>query len=244
MEMGIRTDIPTITTTNMTTEALTPEQFQRLQTWFGASFPIGAFSYSHGLEAAFEAGLVTDRAGLTDWIEGLLLFGSARNDAILFCAAHRAFPDAAAVAELAAALSPSMELRAETLNQGEAFLKAVAQGWPSLNTSLWNDELFFGGSIALPIAAAACCAAASIPCKPALLAYLHGFAANIVSAALRSIPVGQSAGLSVQAALESAIATAADQAMAASLDDIGSASPMLDWLSATHETQYSRLFRS
>ena len=231
--------------TIMTTDTLTPEQFQRLQTWFGASFPIGAFSYSHGLESAFEAGLVTDREGLAHWIEGLLLFGSARNDAILFCAAHRAFPDVAEVAELAAALSPSMELRAETQNQGEAFLKAVGHGWPSLSSGTSRDAMD-GDAIAmpLPVAAGMCCAAAAIPLKPALIAYLHGFAANIVSAALRSMPIGQSAGLSVQAALERAIATEADQAMATSLDDIGSACPMLDWLSATHETQYSRLFRS
>ena len=274
MTTGIPMIIPTDIVTIMTTDALTPEQFQRLQTWFGTSFPIGAFSYSHGLESAFESGLVTDRATLADWIEGLLLFGSARNDAILFCAAHSTFPDFAEVAELSAAISPSMELRAETLNQGEAFLKAVAQGWPNLclnkipdrgpdsvrdesrdqvakrnvapthRSAASDDALSFGGSIALPVASGACCAAASIPLKPALLAYLHGFAANIVSAALRSMPVGQSIGLSVQASLESTVAVAVDQALIASLDEIGSATPMLDWLSATHETQYSRLFRS
>ncbi len=81
----------------MTTDALTPAQFQRLQTWFGANFPIGAFSYSRGLEPAFEAGLVTDRASLAEWIEGLLLFGSTRNDAILFAEAYRRFPDLAEV---------------------------------------------------------------------------------------------------------------------------------------------------
>ncbi len=235
----------------MTTEVLTPEQFQRLQTWFGASFPIGAFSYSHGLEAALEAGLVTERAGLADWIEGLLLFGSARDDAIFFCAAYRLFPDLAEVAEFAAALSPSMELRAETQNQGAAFLKAVRQGWPGLMAdgpthpgSLSGELGLPQGTVTLPVAAGACCRAAKIPQKPALLAHLHAFAANIVSAALRCMPIGQCAGLGVQASLESAVAIAADQAITASLDDLGSATPMLDWLSATHETQYSRLFRS
>lgn len=278
--MIIRT--ATIMTATMTIDALTPAQLQRLQTWFGASFPIGAFSYSHGLESAFEAGLVTDRASLAEWIESLLLFGSARNDAILFAEAHRRLPALTDIAELAAALSPSMELRAETLNQGEAFLKAVAQGWPGLEignalpsldstitprkgealsegqnvgaqhqpwgpapTSGSTGELpVLQGPIALPIAAGACCAAAAIPLQPALTAYLHAFVANVVSAALRSMPIGQSTGLSVQGALEPAIALATEQALAASLDDIGSASPMLDWLSATHETQYSRLFRS
>lgn len=268
MDMG--TAIPMATAIAMTTEALTPGQFQRLQTWFGASFPIGGFSYSHGLEAAFEEGLVTDRASLAEWIECLLLFGSARNDAILFCAAHRAYPALAEVTELATALSPSMELRAETLNQGAAFLKAVSQGWPDLSSGSTPGRseaesrdlatridpapaLTSGstgewpalqGPIALPVAAAACCALAAIPLQAAVVAYLHAFAANIASAALRSMPIGQSDGLSVQGALEPAIALAAEQAMTASLDDIGSATPMLDWLSAIHETQYSRLFRS
>jgi urease accessory protein len=218
---------------------LTAAHLQRLQTWFGPSFPVGAFSYSHGLEAAFEAGLVTDRESLMDWLEGLLLFGSARNDAILFAEAYRRFPDVAEVRDLATALSPSKELRAETLNQGEAFLRAVRQGWPALAAGNEEKE-----EIALPAAAGACCAAAAIPLKPALTAYLHAFTANIVSAALRCIPLGQSDGLAVQATLEPLVETAADNALAASLDDIGSAAPMLDWLSATHETQYSRLFRS
>ena len=83
-----------------------------------------------------------------------------------------------------------------------------------------------------------------MPLKPALIAYLHAFTANIVSAALRCIPLGQSDGLAAQSLLEPLVEAAADAALAGSLDDIGSAAPMLDWLSATHETQYSRLFRS
>ena len=260
----------------MTTEPpLTAAHLQRLQTWFGPSFPVGAFSYSHGLEAAFEAGLVTNRESLTDWLEGLLLFGSARNDAILFAETYRRWPDVAEVVELAAALSPSMELRAETLNQGAAFLRAVRQGWPGLylehnteprkdvspergllggNAQAAGDPVpraarpgigeVLSGEVALPVAAGLCCAAAGIPLKPALTAYLHAFTANIVSAALRCIPLGQSDGLAAQSALEPAVEAAADAGLEASPGDIGSAAPMLDWLSATHETQYSRLFRS
>lgn len=217
---------------------LSPEHLQRLATWFSPSFPIGGFSYSHGLEAAFEAGLVTDRAALTEWLQGLLAFGSARNDAILFCEAYRAAPTIAEVAEIAAALSPSAELRAETLNQGEAFLRAIAQGWPALAPANPPQEM------ALPVATGLVCASADIPLGASLLAYLHAFAANVVSAALRSMPIGQSDGLKVQASLEAQITETAAAARALSLDDLGAATPMLDWLSATHETQYSRLFRS
>ena len=253
----------------MTVEPLTATQQQRLQTWFGAGFPIGAFSYSHGLEAAYEASLVADRDGLAEWIEGLLLFGSGRNDAILFAAAYRAAPDVAEVAALAAALSPSRELRAETLNQGEAFLRAVRQGWPELaprkgaalsgaqglveDGKRWAPDRASGtsgelqlsdGPIALPVAAGLCCALAHIPLHASLLAYLHAFAANIASAALRSLPIGQSDGLAVQGRIEATVSEVTETALTAGLDEIGSATPMLDWLSASHETQYSRLFRS
>ncbi|MCB9930384.1 MAG: hypothetical protein H6844_13350 [Alphaproteobacteria bacterium] len=292
-------------TATMTLEPLTAAQHQRLATWFGAGFPIGAFSYSHGLEAAFEAGLVGDRDGLAEWIEGLLLFGSGRNDAILFAAAYRSAPDVAAAAALAAALSPSRELRAETLNQGEAFLRAVRQGWPSVlpgpspssssfpgrreaasrdlpplgtetpdrasgasgeaqrdggpagdarrECGASGDARTEGGPgsspgntapLALPVAAGLCCALAGIPLHASLLAYLHAFAANIVSAALRSMPIGQSDGLAVQGRVEAAVSEVAAAALTAGLDEIGAATPMLDWLSASHETQYSRLFRS
>jgi urease accessory protein len=243
--MTTRTGMATMITT--TEPPLTPGQFQRLATWFSPSFPIGGFSYSHGLEAAFEAGLVSGRAGLAGWIEGLMAFGSARNDAILFRETYRLAPDVDPIAEIAAALSPSAELRAETLNQGEAFLRAVRQGWPEFAGvaaegpgSVPNSATPF----ALPVAAGLCCALAGMPLRASLLAYLHAFAANIVSAALRSMPVGQSDGLAVQAMLEPAIAQLAEQALDLDLDDLGAATPMLDWLSATHETQYSRLFRS
>ena len=276
MSMVIAIRMGTGTAMTMTTDALSAEQFQRLATWFSPSFPIGGYSYSHGLEAAFEAELVADRAGLIDWLEGLLAFGSARNDAILFVEAYRAYPDITDVAETAAALSPSAELRAETLNQGQAFLRAVGQGWPdllkqnatdprkaeglsgascSLELSPEGDpgsspvarpgiEALMEQEMVLSVAAGACCAAAAIPLKPSLTAYLHAFCANIVSAGLRSLPIGQSDGVAALAALEPAIACAANHALASSLDDLGSSTPMLDWLSATHETQYSRLFRS
>ncbi len=224
----------------MTIEAVQPEHLQRLATWFGPSFPVGAFSYSHGLEAAFEERLVTDGRELQDWIEGLVFFGSARNDAILFVQTHRCFPEMAEVIAIGAALSPSSELRAETLNQGEAFVRAVQHGWPAINL----QQRIGRRPVALPVAAGAACAAVGIPLQPGLIAYLHAFAASVVSAALRCMPIGQNTGLEVQAALEPVITLAAEQALDAPLDELGSGTPMLDWLSATHETQYSRLFRS
>jgi urease accessory protein len=95
-----------------------------------------------------------------------------------------------------------------------------------------------------PIAVAVAAARAGIPLEDALAAYLHAFAANLVSAAVRAIPLGQSDGLAALASLESAIEGARDAALTRELDDAGAAAPALDILSFRHETQYTRLFRS
>jgi urease accessory protein len=83
-----------------------------------------------------------------------------------------------------------------------------------------------------------------VPLGLGLVAYLHALAANLISAGVRLVPLGQTDGQLSQAALESPIRTAADQAIHRPLDDFGSAAPMVDWTSMQHETQYTRLFRS
>src|SRR5207302_6913802 len=118
--LSIRRAAPT---TTMRTEAVQ----LRLTTWFSPAFPVGAFGYSHGLESAIREGWVTDADALSAWILGLLEQGSGWSDAVLFRAAW-ACADAAElseIAELAVALSPSLERRRESLGLGEAFLTAV-----------------------------------------------------------------------------------------------------------------------
>jgi urease accessory protein len=206
----------------------------KLQTWLSPAFPVGAFSYSHGLEWAVEAALVADRATLVDWIEGLLAHGTGRIDAMLFAAAWRA--EGAAldeVAALAAAFRGTRELALETAQQGEAFAKSVGVGWGAPPPAA-----------AYPVAVGAACRAHGLALETALPLFVQAFAANLVSAGVRLIPLGQSDGLRALAALEVAVREAAQDAMTAPLDDLGAAAPMLDWCSMRHETQYTRLFRS
>ena len=206
----------------------------RLQTWLSPAFPVGAFSYSHGLEWAVEACLVADRPSLVAWIEGLLAFGTGRVDGMLFAAAWRAGPDGCAeIAELAAAFRGSNELAYETAQQGEAFRRAVGAGWAVA-----------APEAAYPVAVGAACRAAGIARETALPFFLQAFAANLVSAGVRLVPLGQTDGVRALAALEAAIAAAAEDARSAPLDDLGAATPTLDWCSMKHETQYTRLFRS
>lgn len=210
----------------------------RLLTWLSPAFPTGAFGYSHGLETAIREGAVDDVRSLTRWIADLVERGSAWSDAVLAKAAWTAVTaeDHAAldeVAELAEALSPSLERRRETLGQGEAFLTAVAA---------WNPPPILKAPY--PVALGAAAGAAGLPLRPALTAWLHAFAANLVSVAVRAVPLGQSDALQVLAALEPVILRTAARAADSTLDDLGSATLVSDIASMRHETLDGRLFGS
>jgi urease accessory protein len=216
-------------------------------TWMSPAYPVGAFSYSGGLEWAVEAGDIRNADSLTGWLTAMIRHGSVSCDAAIFCHAHRAAArsddDAlAATAELAVALAGSKERFLETTAQGQAFLQITQAAWanPVLDrlTAAWD------GPLAYPVAVAAACAGHAIALVPALTAFLHGVASNLVSAGVRLIPLGQTDGQRVIAALEAPIAQAAQRALVTRLDDIGSATLRADIAGMRHETQYTRLFRS
>lgn len=219
----------------------------RLMAWLSPSFPVGAFSYSHGLEQAVEAGLVHDLATTIAWVEAVLRHGSGRVDAGLFLAAHgAAFDDGLdAVVALADAWRGTAELARESAAQGTAFVLAVESAWPDPWWAEWRARLkATGRQPAYAVAVAVAAARASITAEDALAAYLHAFAANLVSAAVRLVPLGQSDGQRAIAAMEPVILAAVLAAGTRPPEDRGGSLPMLDWCSMAHETQYTRLFRS
>ena len=221
----------------------------RLLTWLSPAFPVGAFSYSHGLEYAAEAGLVTNRATLTAWIEGVLCYGAGRLDGMLLLAAHRAATGSdldrlREVAELASAMRGSAELALESTAQGAAFLKAVGAGWPRLAASSVLRVLAQATGLSYPVAVGATAAVAGIAETPVLQAYLTAFCGNLVSAALRLAPIGQSDGIAALASLEPTISDQVERLRAAPFETLGAASLTVDWCSMKHETQETRLFRS
>lgn len=223
----------------------------RLASWLSPAFPVGAYSYSHGLERAIEAGLVRDAAGLALWLGDLLDHGGPRTDAVLLARGHDAVAagDPAAFAELraiGAALAPTAELALESRAQGAAFARTVLAAWPDPAGRLaaWLGEPEAPPALVYPLAVAACAACAGIPRGPAVLLYLQAVSANLVSAAVRLVPLGQSDGQRVLAALEPAVVRAAREAENTPLDEIGGAALVVEWCSLSHETQYTRLFRS
>jgi urease accessory protein len=228
----------------MTTETAA---LYRLMAWLSPAFPVGAFSYSSGLEWAVEAGDVSDAKTLCDWLAATLSEGSGACDAVLFVHAHAAAAadDTAAlhaVAELAAALAPSKERHLETTAQGQAFIDTARAAWPT--PSLDRLRAAWQGAVAYPVAVAVTCAGHGIALGSALAAFLHAIAANQISAGVRLIPLGQTDGQRVLAQLEGVIATTAERALVTPLDAIGSATFRADIASMRHETQYTRLFRS
>src|SRR5947208_14053368 len=219
----------------------------RLMAWLSPAYPIGAFSYSSGMEWAVEAGDITDAASLERWLAVMIADGSGFCDAVFFAHAHRtvvASDDYAlrAVAELAAAFAPSKERHLETTAQGRAFLDATRAAWPT--PALDRLLAVWDGAVALPVAVAATSAGHDIALAPALQAYLHALTANLVSAGVRLVPLGQTDGQRVLAALELVVAATVARALATALEDVGGAAFRADLASMRHETQHTRLFRS
>ena len=217
----------------------------RLMAWLSPAYPVGAFSYSSGIEWAVESGDIADAASLKDWLATMLKDGGGFCDAVLFAHAHRAVDDATAlrdICELAAALAPSKERHLETTAQGNAFVEATRAAWPCAALDRLKAE--WDGPVAYPVAVAAAAAGHGIPLEAALAAFLQAIVANWVSAGVRLVPLGQTDGQRVVAALEPDVAETAQRALVTSLDDMGAAAFRADLASLRHETQYTRLFRS
>ena len=221
-------------------------QLLRLLTWSSPSFPTGAFSYSHGIEFAVEEGLVTNAAQLQDWVGWIVRHGALYADAVLLAHVQRAAEagdDATLdeVAETAAAMRGTAETALESLQQGASFFDTALAVWPNKRMAAFAKRT--GTKPALPVAVALACAG-MIPLPEALAGYVHAGAANLVSAGVRLIPLGQTDGQRSIAALEGAVTETVARATVTALDDLATAAPMVDWTSMRHETQYTRLFRS
>lgn len=219
----------------------------RLMTWLSPAFPVGAFSYSSGIEWAVEAGDITDAASLRAWLAAMLAEGSGFCDGVLLAQAHRAASrqdDTALreIAELGAAFVPSRERQLETTTQGRAFIEIARSAWACEGL----DDVIgaCGGPIVYPVAVGLVSAAHAVPLAPSLHAFLHALVSNWISAGARLVPLGQTDSQRVLAALEPVVVFTAKRALESGLDDLASCTFRADLASLRHETQYTRLFRS
>jgi len=224
----------------MTTDA---QAMTTLFAWFSPAFPVGAFAFSHGLETATAEGLVAGEAGLLRWIEAILTSGGAWTDGVLFTAAYHAagaqmWASLTQIGALAYALAPSAERLRETLAQGDAFARALAQGWPGLL------EPAFSAVAAYPVVAGAAVAAIKAPLPEALAAYLNGFAGNSIAVGIRLGLCGQSGGVRILSTLGDVITRTAQRAAISNLSDLGGCAFAADIASMRHETLQPRIFVS
>ncbi|WP_043768999.1 urease accessory protein UreF [Algiphilus aromaticivorans] len=221
-------------------------QLHRLLAWTSPAYPTGAFSYSHGLEWAVESGAVRDAGGLTAYVDAVMRRGGGWVDAVLFAHAWEAAGEPAqldAIAELGAAFRGSAETALESHQQGRAFLQITRRAWPHPWLEAFAERQ---GThpVAHAVVMALACAAHGVALVAALNAYLHALAANLVSAGVRLVPLGQTDGQIATATLSADIGAIAEAALATGLDELGTAAPGLELCAMHHETQYTRLFRS
>ncbi|HSH91366.1 MAG TPA: urease accessory protein UreF [Ramlibacter sp.] len=204
------------------------------------ALPVGGFSYSEGLEAAVEAGLVTNEATAADWIADQLHLALSRSDLAVIAQAIEAWRagDESRIAQLDAWVlqtRETSELRQQTEQMGRSMMEwAKSVRSEPAPAKHWT----------YPIAFAHAASASGAPIRACLLCFAFGWAENMAQAAIKSIPLGQSSGQRILARLASEIPAAVDHALGLSDDARQAFSPMFAILSARHETQYSRLFRS
>jgi urease accessory protein len=227
--------------------AVSPSTLFRLMAWLSPAYPVGAFSYSSGIEWAIEAGDITSAETLKRWLKVMLTMSSGFCDAVFLVHSHRAIVEKndgllGEVAGLAAAFAPSKERFTETTAQGQAFLDTTRAAWPC--AALDRLLAIWDGPIALPVAVGVASAGHNMPVASAVHAYLQAMTANLISAGVRLIPLGQTDGQRMIAALEQDIAVTAARALTARLDEVATSAFRVDLASMRHETQYTRLFRS
>lgn len=211
------------------------------------ALPVGGFSYSEGLEAAIEAGAVNDEASAQAWLLDQLQLGLGRSELPLLAQAIAAWAgdDATRVAALndwALATRETSELRRQSEQMGRSMHEWLRQRAPADARLATLAQL--APAPAWTIAFALAAAQSGAEPRDALLAFGFGWAENMVQAALKAMSLGQSGGQRILGALTAALPAVVDAALALSDDERQAFTPMLAILSAQHETQYSRLFRS
>lgn len=220
----------------------------QLLSWFSPAFPIGAYAYSHGLENAIKEANIQNKEDLFNWIMGVVIFGDIFQDGIIIKEAHRAFNDLEPLKDIAIfakASRVSYEKALEDEAQANNFVKNI------LHTERLLPLLHFVAkskqwkiSLSYPVACGIATAAKGISANDVVLAYAHAFVSNMISVALKAIPLGQSDGLWVLMRSEESVKDSAKRCLNIPLNESSSSNFLLDIYSARHEKQDRRLFQS
>jgi urease accessory protein len=236
-------------TTATPTEGPTPAATLLRLMWLASpALPVGGFSYSEGLESAVDAGMVANEAATADWLVQQLELSLARSELPVLAQAHAAWqahdePAAAALNDWVRSTRESRELRAQTEQMGRSLLDWLRNGEQAGDPRL-AQLAGFTPAPSWPLSFALAGTLAGATARDTLLAFGFGWCENMVQAAMKAVPLGQAAAQRVLARLAGALPAAVDAALARAPEERQAFSPGLAILSARHEAQYSRLFRS
>lgn len=224
MATGARTAMPTDTAHILT-----------LAQWFSPAYPVGAFSYSHGLEQAVQAGCVTDGASLGAWIGDVLAHGAGRSDAVFLAAAYAAetLADLAEIDATCRAFAATKERLLETDQQGAAFAKVT--------TEVCDGAL---PALCYPVAVGRTARLRALPQGLTATMFLHAFASNLTAAGQRLLPFGQTAAQALIASLHPLCERIALDTAHGDLQRLTATAFLPEIAAMRHETQYSRIFRT
>jgi urease accessory protein len=201
--------------------------------WLSPAFPVGSFAYSHGLEWAVAAGEITSASTAEAWIGTILAEGAGRTDAILLVEAMRGGVEATELGALAEALAASRERWVETMEQGRALAETVS--------ALTGRAI---PPLPYPVALGLAARGLGLEADQVAALYLQAFATTLTLAAVRFVPLGQTEGQKVLAALQLPIGRIAAEAAVAGLEGIGSGAIRGDLAAMRHETMDVRIFRT
>lgn len=201
--------------------------------WLSPAFPTGAFAYSHGMEQVIADGGIRSGADLEGWLSDVLRFGAGKQDAVLLSAALEPGADHDELAAVCVALQPSAERLREVAEQGAAFARTVA----AMTGTMVVER-------PLPVAVGAAAAGLGLPKQQVIALYLHAFASNLVSVAVRFVPLGQNDGQAALARLHPLLARLAEEAAGQGVDSIASAALGADMAAMRHEGMDVRIFKT
>ena len=216
----------------MNTDTMTPDAAQLLilQNWFSPAFPVGAFSYSSGLETAIARGDVYDRESLAGWLRQTLLHGSIFMDAVFL----RATMEDKDVNDLCLALCAGAERYQETTELGAAFGRVMRE----------TQAIELPAGLAYPAVVGLAARDLALPRETTVAAFLQGACINQISAAVRAVPIGQMDGQACVVSLMPVIGQAAVRVMETDAETAGSFAPAADLCALEHETTEQRIYRT
>ena len=206
------------------------ESLQILQTWFSPSFPVGSFSYSHGLEAMINDNFIKSKEDILDYLKCILKYGTGKNDIILMKYTYQGEQ----INELALSLCPSKERKIESIEMGNAFRKVLSDSW----------DFKLPENTAYPIAVAKAAKHFDIPLNLTLVSYLQSFASNLINVCIKHIPIGQKIGQDCIIQTYDLIREIEKESENLNLEDLGGICFNSDIYSIKHENLKTRIYKT